>query len=266
MASSWTKRWACLGLIASSSLCSTLLASNTLPEGPVGVDVQALRAQSSSDMQFYNDLAVGFFRQGDHHQARKFLEQALASDPISKQTFSNLQALYEFLGALSYAQTQDDKTVSRPALTTIAEMRSGIILPATEVNAEPIPLAVDTPKASADQAFDDIMAMANQYFQRWSAGDADSFISYYCTSFARNDRSNWEDGRRARIYPERGIELDIHNLEARWIGPERLRLQYNQRFEARDYRDHTVKELIWQLENDRWCIESDEELRVVNRG
>lgn len=256
-------------LIASLLAVSALPANPVAPiEAPVGVDITALRAQSDTDMQFYNDLAVSFFRQGDHQQARKLLELALQSDPISQQAFKNLQQLYQFLGAVSYAQTQNEALVTRPALTTIAEMRSGILLSGTEVSANDIKPEVEsgnTETVAIDPQFQDILNKLNQYFQRWSAGDADSFISFYCLSYEQANRADWEDGRRARIFPSRNIELGIDNLKADWVN-DQLQLTFDQRFDSTTYRDHTVKRLLWQQENNRWCIVEDEEIRVISRG
>ncbi len=236
-----------------------------LIEPPVGVDVAALRSQSTNDMQFYNDLAVSFFRQGDHQQARRLLELALQSDPISQQTFSNLQQLYQFLGAVSYAQTQSDSLVTRPALTTIAEMKSHVLLSGTEVDAHEIEAEIESTEVAIDPDFQEIMSKLNQYFQRWTAGDADSFISFYCRSFEQHDRANWEDGRRARIFPERNIQLGIDQLQAQWIGSQ-MEVRFNQRFDSINYRDHTEKRLLWQQEDNRWCIIADDEIRVLSRG
>jgi len=67
-------------------------------------------------------------------------------------------------------------------------------------------------------------------------------------------RSEWETFRRSRIESRRSIEVKVSRLETEVVGPDRVRVSFDQAYTSNVYSDDVRKTLELVRLDGRWAI------------
>ncbi|MBX9870815.1 MAG: tetratricopeptide repeat protein [Burkholderiaceae bacterium] len=236
----------------------------------------------------YNNLAVIHAAQGQYDKARVALEKALRTHPSYATAHDNLADVYARLASQAYSKAlQLDGAAPSPAqLALIRDLGpvNGSARPATVVAAAPAtpaapapsvakpapppPAAVSapvkpaapvpaasSPAAPADGARE-VEQAVRAWAQAWSDRDMNRYLAAYDARFetpGRQDRSAWEQDRRARIVGKSRITVQLLDLQVTVQG-QRAVAKFRQDYKADTLAVLSRKTLELTRTGNRWLI------------
>lgn len=110
----------------------------------------------------------------------------------------------------------------------------------------------------------DINLFLDQWRRAWEEGDLNRYLSFYADNFlpANGDsRAEWESQRISRVSPERGINVNLSNIEIFFLQDQSTaRAVFEQAYQARNYSDQSRKELMLTNKGNRWYIVGEQEI------
>jgi tetratricopeptide (TPR) repeat protein len=95
------------------------------------------------------------------------------------------------------------------------------------------------------------------WVQAWSKGDVDSYITFYEPTFkiGKMSHKQWIKNRKQRISPTENIQVKYSELV---ITPSKtddtIVANFKQSYQANQYKDETLKQLVWKKVGDKWFI------------
>ncbi len=225
----------------------------------------------------YNNLAVLYAQQGDYEKARDALEAALATHPSYATAHENLGDIYAALAGASYnraLQLDQANQGIRYKLSLInqlgAQPGSGtppstskpagpaVAAPAAAAAvAAPPPAAEVPPPAAGNPATQAILGTVSSWASAWSAGDVDTYLTFYSADFkpeAGLSRANWELQRRTRVDKASHISVKVLNPKVTMIDEQHARVSFTQDYSSSSFSDKAGKMLDLVDEGSSWKI------------
>jgi tetratricopeptide (TPR) repeat protein len=235
--------------------------------------LQELHRQWPANRAIANNLAVVFFNQGRIDKAQELLAEILESNSETRISFQNLQMLYGYVTAEAYRQGlgSSRKTKLPPLI-----LKRSLAPPAppeetgppptgpAEIATTPAPAALQTaaePVAEGrDLALQEARRRLLDWAAAWSAGDADSYISFYVPDYSPpgSSRKSWLRDRRRKITPARDIRVTL-SIQDVLINDasQAITAIFAQDYISRNYHDKVRKQMIWVHKNGQWCIQEE---------
>jgi hypothetical protein len=235
--------------------------------------LKELHRQWPANREIANNLAVVYFYQGRIDKAQELLAEILESNRETRTSFQNLQMLYGYVTAEAYRQgLGSDRKSKLPPLI----LKRSLTPPAPPEEAGPLPTGTAEVSTTTSPAVRQTTAkpMAGDkgstlrevrgrlldWAAAWSAGDADSYISFYVPDYSPPDssRKSWLRDRRRKITPARNIRVTL-SIQDMLIDDESRTITaiFEQDYAARNYHDTVRKQMIWLLQNGHWRIQEE---------
>lgn len=123
----------------------------------------------------------------------------------------------------------------------------------------------------------DVRKQLLNWAKDWSRGDAEAVIGYYHNDFPQrfstggkdyhtaSARQKWLRQRRARIDPNRQINVDVLILDMVLSQPNnRVKVVFEQNYSSNSYHDKVIKTMLWEPSNGIWLIRHEEVLKRID--
>lgn len=211
--------------------------------------VESLQNEESINFLVVNNYAVTLAKTGRPAVAALVLEKFFKDLPGVGPGFQNLMQTYEFLAA----STEQGIT---PAIDLLL------------INPEPAPrqrvseviqLNAEDQGSEVNAAINgEITSRLDQYINTWKAGEIEAYLGFYTPDHSpirALDYQEWQLQRRARVRPDRAIEVRISDLRIRQGTDGQVTTEFTQDYRSRYYQDTSRKKLSWILNIDgSWTI------------
>ncbi|MEY3572859.1 MAG: hypothetical protein RJA77_774 [Pseudomonadota bacterium] len=287
---------ACSGAWASAASVSPVQASEVLRLIEDGQSAQAIEqlsqalAQSPSNLEVANQLAVVLTGVGQVDRARQVLENALLAHPEASKGFQSLRSIAASQFAESYAKAMGKPAPASSKLTLATEDLSTdrvkkalqvakakederirqaaldaklkAIEAARETARAPEVVAAVKPSPAAKPA--STKAVVEQrleaWAKSWSSMNFDAYADFYAETFKTNahpSRSAWLAFRKPRILNKPRILVEVSQVNVQFQGNEKATVRFLQRYEAGNLKLSSRKSQTWVLEGQAWRIQSE---------
>ena len=113
--------------------------------------------------------------------------------------------------------------------------------------------------ALTDDATEPVRAVIEGWRRAWSAGDAEAYLAFYAPEFSAAGATpqTWRAARRARVRPDREIDVELVTLRLERVDADRVSARFAQVYRAEGYADRCQKRLELAQEGGQWRIVSE---------
>jgi len=110
----------------------------------------------------------------------------------------------------------------------------------------------------------DINYRIEQWRQAWQSGSIESYLKNYSQDFIPSGGLSllaWQEGRRAKVSPNRQIELELANFDVSFsIDNLSSTVTFDLSYQSKDYREQLRKKLVLNKQGDQWYIVSEAQM------
>ncbi len=230
-----------------------------------------------------NNLAIVLMQTNRVDEARKMLEQAVATHPSFRISQNNRTRLYDYLASQAYDRAlgvDDQRPLPELKLIESINLPMQVVEKTVEVVVEkpvtvekivmvekppsPAPAVVNVAHDGLNAQLKDLVI---RWSEAWSNGDIETYLEAYSPLFetgdVRYDFNQWKESRRARLRISRNVEVRVENPSV-FIGEQGKRavVEFVQFYRSVTYRDKVLKQLVLQKTDDNWLITSERVIKT----
>ena len=213
----------------------------------------------------HNNLAVLYASRGDYVKARDSLLLAINTHPSYATAHENLGDIYAKMAGLAYdkALQLDRKNESAKAKLALMHDLVSIDEPGAAGAAQVAMTETSgtAPEAEMEPVSSEVSQTAlrtvREWAEAWSDQDVDRYLTFYASSFVPADgatRSQWVSVRGLRLKKPRFIRIGIDEAKVDFLGDDRVRVTFVQRYESDTYGDRVRKALVMTMDGTQWKI------------
>ncbi|MCP3665055.1 MAG: tetratricopeptide repeat protein [Gammaproteobacteria bacterium] len=199
---------------------------------------QTMLEKYPDDAAILNNMGVIYAEKGEIGNARAAFEQALLFNPGFQDPLYNLAMVYGVLGCEQQAVgdgSQCLESVKSPPL------------------ASGDPQSED--KGTAAEELSEIKQTMESWRERWSARDLNGYFLHYSKLFSpeKGNFAEWMKSRKIILQKAERIEVTLEKFQF-FLGNGQASVRFKQHYEASNFNDVVVKQLILNKEPDGWKI------------
>ena len=202
------------------------------------------------------------------NQSRQTLLQLQGEISQLEQKRTAMTGQAEQERVLAQAQVQDNKAELEKISTELARLqreRTALETQNRQATAQlevaaAAPPTPATPAPTSKPNEQDLVAVAQQWAQHWSAKDVEGYLSVYADDFRPSDdssRSAWAAQRREKIRKPRFIRVELTGIKVKFLNDQYAQVSFKQSYQSESYKDSVDKTLLLRSQNGRWVISEE---------
>ncbi|MCP4996935.1 MAG: tetratricopeptide repeat protein [Gammaproteobacteria bacterium] len=199
---------------------------------------QTMLVKYPDDAAILNNMGVVYAEKGEIGNARAAFEQALLFNPEFQDPLYNLAMVYGVLGCKQQA-VGDGSQCLEPVRSPPSAAGGGR----------------SEDRGAEAEALSEIKQTLESWRERWSARDLNGYFSHYSTLLSpeKGSYAEWMESRKMAIQKAEWIEVTLEKLQL-FLGNGQASVRFKQHYEASNFNDVVVKQLILNKEQDGWKI------------
>ena len=114
-----------------------------------------------------------------------------------------------------------------------------------------------------------ITSTLRRWISAWQSGDFENYLAAYHENFMPSFLDSydlWLVQRRDRIQGAQGISISYDRLEVIEFFDNEVVVRFWLQYAKGSYTDDTLKEVFLVLEQDRWLIQAERNIEIINQS
>ena len=211
-----------------------------------------------------NNLAMIYLARGDYDRASQLLVQAINTHTSYATAYENLSRIYKGIASEAYRRAVNESgepsryshNIELAAITRLESL--GPESSSEEPEAEKDLIVTANLKTL-------LIERVKGWAQAWSEKNFDAYTSFYSSEHRANlpTHAAWVDYRRKRIQRPGRINIEVSDIQIKWLGENQAIIDFKQAFDSPGYSDRVVKRLGFSRLGSEWKITEERVLSVL---